>query len=151
MSVTTPHPGPPNPGTARQPGPPPQGKPAGPPAPAARPDGRARRRAAGASLGALPVTNLVVLEVGIAIGLVLLAIDLGLMYVAGGIAFLALVFAFARRRGRWLTQWIGLTVRYNFRSHSRTAKRDGQTEMKPPSEEETSVIGPEDPRVALLR
>src|SRR6187402_2725144 len=107
MSVTTPHPGPPNPGMARPPGPPPQqGKPAGPPAVAARPVGRARRRAAGASLGALPVANLVVLEVGIAIGLVLLAIDIGLLYVAGGIAFVALVLAFARRRGRWLTQWI---------------------------------------------
>ncbi|MCS7482316.1 type VII secretion protein EccE [Umezawaea endophytica] len=151
MSVTTPHPGPPNPGTARPPGPPPQGKPSGPPAAAARPVGRARRRAAGASLGALPVANLVVLEVGIAIGLVLLAIDIKLLYVAGGIAFVALVLAFARRRGRWLTQWIGLTARYNFRSHSRTAKRDAPTEMKPPSEEETSVIGQEDPRVALLR
>ena len=152
MSVTTPHPGPPNPGMARPSGPPPQqGKPAGPPAVAARPVGRARRRATGASLGALPVANLVVLEVGIAIGLVLLAIDIKLLYVAGGIAFVALILAFARRRGRWLTQWIGLTARYNFRSHTRTAKRDAPTEMKPPSEEETSVIGPEDPRVALLR
>ncbi len=151
MSVTTPHPGPPNPGTARPPGPPPQGKPTEQPTVAARPAGRARRRAAGASLGALPVANLVVLEVGIAIGLVLLTIDIGLLYVAGGIAFVALVIAFARRRGRWLTQWIGLTVRYNLRSHTRTAKRDAPTEMKPPSEEETSVVGPEDPRVALLR
>jgi type VII secretion protein EccE len=105
----------------------------------------------GASLGALPVANLVVLEVGIALGLILLAINLGLMYVAGGIVLVALVLAFARSRGRWLTQWIGLTVRYNFRSHHRTAKRSGPAEMKPPSEEETSVIGAEDPRVALLR
>jgi hypothetical protein len=35
----------------------------------------ARRRTRGASLGALPVTNLVVLEVAVAIGLVLLAIN----------------------------------------------------------------------------
>ncbi|WP_455907137.1 hypothetical protein, partial [Streptomyces griseoaurantiacus] len=34
---------------------------------------RARRRTMGASLGALPVVNLVVIEVGLALGLLLLA------------------------------------------------------------------------------
>ncbi|RKT72144.1 type VII secretion protein EccE [Saccharothrix variisporea] len=119
---------------------------------------RARRRATGASLGALPVANLVVLEVGVAVGLILIAIGAtgdkvapALLYTAGGIVLVALVLAFTRSRGRWLTQWIGLVVRYNFRSHSRSAKRAGPVEMKPPSEEETSVIGSDDPRVALLR
>jgi type VII secretion protein EccE len=112
---------------------------------------RARRRRAGASLGSLPVTNLVVLEVGAALSLVLLTIDSGLLYVAGGILFVALVLAFARSRGRWLTELIRLVVRYTFRSHSRVAEREGPTEMKPPSEDETTVIGADDPRVALLR
>ncbi len=112
---------------------------------------RARRRRAGASLGSLPVTNLVVLEVGVALSLVLLTIDSGLLYVAGGILFVALVVAFARSRGRWLTELIRLVVRYAFRSHSRVAEREGPTEMKPPSEDETTVIGADDPRVALLR
>ncbi|RKT57727.1 type VII secretion protein EccE [Saccharothrix australiensis] len=149
MSVTTPHPGPPNPALAR-------GQAGGGAVRAALL--RARRRATGASLGALPVANLVVLEVGIAVGLVLLAIGAtgdrvapAPLYAAGGIVLVALVLAFTRSRGRWLTQWIALVVRYNFRGHTRTAKRAGPVEMKPPSEEESSVIGPEDPRVALLR
>ncbi|WP_307868169.1 type VII secretion protein EccE [Umezawaea beigongshangensis] len=97
------------------------------------------------------MTNLVVLEVGVALSLVLLTIDSGLLYVAGGILFVALVVAFARSRGRWLTELIRLVVRYAFRSHSRVAEREGPTEMKPPSEDETTVIGADDPRVALLR
>ncbi len=119
---------------------------------------RARRRTAGASLGALPVANLVVLEVGVAVALVLFAIGAtgdGVapvpLYVGGGVVLIALILAFTRSRGRWLTQWLVLVVRYSFRSHSRTAKRTGPVEAKPPSEEETSVIGPDDPRVALLR
>ncbi|XVS63919.1 type VII secretion protein EccE [Actinosynnema sp. CA-299493] len=149
MSVTTPHPGQPNPAVARA-------QAAGGAVRAALL--RARRRTAGASLGSLPVANLVVLEVGVAIGLVLLAVGAtgdtvapAPMYVAGGIVLIALIIAFTRSRGRWLTQWIGLVVRYSFRSHGRTAKRTGPAEMKPPSEEESSVIGPDDPRVALLR
>lgn len=143
----------------------PQGGPGGPGGPAQAPGGgvraallRARRRATGASLGALPVANLVVLEVGVAVGLILLAVGTtgdevapALLYTAGGIVLIALVLAFTRSRGRWLTQWIGLVVRYAFRSHGRTAKRGGPVEMKPPSEEEASVIGSDDPRVALLR
>ncbi|MEU5694320.1 type VII secretion protein EccE [Actinosynnema sp. NPDC020468] len=119
---------------------------------------KARRRAVGASLGALPVANLVVLEVGVAIGLILLAVGAvggktapALLYTAGGIVLVALVLAFARSKGRWLTQWIGLVFRYLFRGHGRTAERDGPVEQKAPSEEDTSVIGPDDPRVALLR
>ncbi|WP_367134869.1 type VII secretion protein EccE [Saccharothrix sp. HUAS TT1] len=149
MSVTTQHPGQPNPAAARA-------QAAGGAVRAALL--RARRRTAGASLGALPVANLVVLEVGVAIGLVLLAVgatgdsvEPAPMYVAGGIVLIALVLAFTKSRGRWLTQWINLVVRYSFRSHGRTAKRSGPVEMKPPSEEESSVIGPDDPRVALLR
>ena len=51
--------------------------------------------------------------------------------IAGAVLLIALILAFTRSRGRWLTQWIGVRLRYNFRSHGRTAKRDAQQESKP--------------------
>lgn len=89
-----------------------------------------------------------VLEVGIAIGLVLLAINHKLLYVGCGIAGLALLIAIIRWRGKWFTQWFGLLLRYSFRSHERTAS------PPPPNVEageDASVTGPEDARVSLLR
>lgn len=142
MSVTTQRPGPPSKGA---------------PPPAAAPQQQAparsvppaRRRKVSASLGGLPVANLVVLEVGLAIGLGLLALNSSLLPVAGGVALLALIVTFIRWSGRWFTQWVGLTLRYMFRSHARTvtpgepvAQEDG---------EDTKITGPDDPRVALLR
>ncbi|HEU5469629.1 MAG TPA: type VII secretion protein EccE [Actinophytocola sp.] len=112
----------------------------------------ARRRTSGASLGALPVTNLVVLEVGVAIGLVLLAINLDLKWVAIGIAVVALLVAFVRWNGRWFTQWIGLTARYAFRSHSRVSRATDHVSVQSLAEAEGSTVtGPDDPRVGLLR
>ncbi len=96
------------------------------------------------------MANLVVLEVGVAIGLILLAIDMSLKYVAIGVAAVGLVLAFLRWGGRWFTQWLGLTLRYRFRSHGRVA-------IPPPPgsieelAEETAVTGPDDARVNLLR
>lgn len=112
----------------------------------------ARRRHRGSSLGSLPVSNLVVLEVGLALGLVLLAIDLGLVYVSIGIAVAALVLAFLRWRGRWFTQWIGLTARYSVRSHARVTKPPSPVTMEAvAAQDEAAVTGPDDPRVNLLR
>ncbi|MFF0148339.1 type VII secretion protein EccE [Amycolatopsis sulphurea] len=108
-----------------------------------------RQRSGGITLGALPVANLVLLEVGVTIGLVLLAIDMSLKYVAIGVAALGLVLAFLRWGGGWFTQWLGLTLRYRFRSHDRVA-----TPPPPDLEElpeESAVTGPEDARVNLLR
>jgi type VII secretion protein EccE len=111
-----------------------------------------RRRTRGASLGLLPVTNLVVLEVAVAIGLVLIAIDLDLVYVAIGIAVVGLIVAAIRWRGRWFTQWIGLTVKYAFRSHDRVTKPTNPISIESiAAEEGTPVTGPDDPRVSLLR
>jgi type VII secretion protein EccE len=142
MSVTTPHPGPPSPGMA----------PSAAPASAARIALNARRRKVGASLGGLPVTNLVVLEVGLAVGLLLLALDTRLLYVAGGVAVLALIVAFLRRSGRWFTQWVGLTARYLLRSHSRSVTVTAAPAPDATEDDgETKITGPEDPRVALLR
>ena len=67
------------------------------------------------TLGALPVSNLVLIEIGLAIGLIVLAINDKLLYEAGGVFVLGLIFAFLRWRGRWFTQWVGLTLRYTFR------------------------------------
>jgi type VII secretion protein EccE len=112
----------------------------------------ARRRTSGASLGALPVANVVVLEVGVAIGLLLLAIDLELKWVAIGVAVFALLVAFLRWNGRWFTQWIGLTLRYAFRSHSRVSRAADHVSVESLAEAEGSTVtGPDDPRVGLLR
>ena len=112
----------------------------------------ARRRTRGASLGALPVTNLVVLEIAVAIGLVLLAIDIDLVYVAIGIAVVGLLVAAIRWRGRWFTQWIGLTMRYAMRSHAKLSKPTNPISIEGIAETDvTPVTGPDDPRVALLR
>jgi type VII secretion protein EccE len=112
----------------------------------------ARRRTRGASLGSLPVTNLVVLELAVAIGLVLLAINIDLVYVAIGIAVVGLLIAAIRWRGRWFTQWIGLTVRYAMRSHARLSKPTKPVSIEGIEDSDvTPVTGPDDPRVALLR
>jgi type VII secretion protein EccE len=114
----------------------------------------ARRRARGASLGSLPVSNLVMLEVAVAIGLVLIAIDNApaFVYTAIGIAVIGLLVAAIRWRGRWFTQWIGLTMRYAFRSHARMSKPTKPVSIEGIAEADvTPVTGPDDPRVALLR
>lgn len=94
------------------------------------------------------MVNLVVLEVGLAIGLILLAINESLLYIGIGVAGVALLIAIIRWRGKWFTQWFGLTLRYSFRSHDRVAA------PPPPNVEpnqDESVTGPEDARVSLLR
>ncbi len=111
-----------------------------------------RRRTRGASLGALPVINVIVLELAVAIGLVLIAIDVDLIYVAIGITLVGLLVALIRWRGRWFTQWIGLTFRYAFRAHARQSKPTAPVSMESIAEADvTPVTGPDDPRVSLLR
>lgn len=91
---------------------------------------------------------MVVLEVGIAIGLILLAISTKLLYPAVVVAAIALVVALLRWGGTWFTRWLGLTLRYATRSRERTAT------PPPPNVEakqDESVTGPEDARVSLLR
>jgi ESX secretion system protein EccE len=115
----------------------------------------ARRRTSGASLGALPVANIVVLEIAFAIGLVLLTIQNTriTLYVAGGILFVGLLVAAIRWRGRWFTQWIKLTLKYAFRQHTRVSRPTDPVSIDSIADNEggTQVTGPEDPRVSLLR
>jgi type VII secretion protein EccE len=125
---------------------------AGQPAAPARAAITAHRRTIGASLGALPVLNLVVIEVGLAVALILLAIDVVMMrYVAIGVLVLALIIALLRWSGRWFTQWVRLTLRYMFRSHSRTVNPVPPVDETAAPAETEAVIGPEDARVNLLR
>jgi type VII secretion protein EccE len=129
----------------------PAGANATPPASPVRVTGKARRRTIGASLGAIPVGNLVVIEVGLAAGLIMLAIDIvKLRYIAAGVVVLALLIALLRWSGRWFTQWVGLTLRYMFRSHARAVEPVAPVDETADSETE-AVIGPEDARVNLLR
>ncbi|PXY32210.1 type VII secretion protein EccE [Prauserella muralis] len=97
--------------------------------------------------------NIVMLEVGLAVGLVLLAIDDSLLYVAIGIVAVALLLAFLRWGGQWFTQWAGLTARYTFRSHDRVATPPTPTSIEEIAAEDDGqgVIGPDDARVSLLR
>ncbi|NIH82656.1 type VII secretion protein EccE [Amycolatopsis viridis] len=96
------------------------------------------------------MANLVVLEIGLAVGLILVAINQSLLYVGVGVLAAALIVAVLRWRGQWFTQWVGLTLRYSFRGHDRVA-----TPPAPDTHEaapgEVSVTGPDDVRVSLLR
>ncbi|ANN20765.1 type VII secretion protein EccE [Amycolatopsis orientalis] len=97
------------------------------------------------------MANLVVLELGLAVGLVLLAIDMKLKYVAIGVLGVAIIIAFLRWGGRWFTQWAGLTLRYMFRSHDRVANPLPPSSIETLAAEEDAVTGPDDARVNLLR
>lgn len=112
----------------------------------------ARRRTIGASLGALPVVNLVVIEVGLAVALILLAVDITRMrYIAIAVVVLALIIALLRWSGRWFTQWVRLTLRYTFRSHSQSVDPVPTADERGPADEPQAVLGPADARVNLLR
>jgi type VII secretion protein EccE len=98
------------------------------------------------------VANLIVLEVGVAIGLILLAVSLATMWIAAGVVVIALILAFTRWNGRWFTQWFGLKTGYAMRQRSRLATptaESGDTEAD--AAEAAEVTGPEDRRVSLLR
>ncbi|MER7115303.1 type VII secretion protein EccE [Saccharomonospora azurea] len=107
----------------------------------------------GANFGPLPVANLVLLEIGLAIGLILIAINQSLVYVAMGVAGVMLILAFLRWGGQWFTQWAGLTARYALRSHDRVAvPPEPSIEVEAlAAQDEDKVIGPDDARVSLLR
>ncbi|WP_199745636.1 type VII secretion protein EccE [Amycolatopsis sp. WAC 04182] len=97
------------------------------------------------------MANLVVLELGLAIGLVLLAIDMKMKWIAIGVLAFAIIIAFLRWGGRWFTQWAGLTMRYTFRSHDRVANPLPPSSIESLAAEEDAVTGPDDARVNLLR
>lgn len=139
MSVTTQHPAQP---TANGPANPPR----------ARIRAR-RRRINGVTLGGIPAANIVLIEVGLAVGLILVLINPMLLPVGAGVAALALIIALLRRRGRWFTQWFGLVLEYRGRNHTRVSE-PADVDVLEPAEDKNGdgIIGPdENHRVALLR
>lgn len=82
----------------------------------------ARRRPAGPSFGPVPLSCVVVVELGLAAAVVLVALDRTLLPVAGVVLSLALLLGLLRRRGRWLVQWIALAVRFRCRVRVRDAE-----------------------------
>jgi type VII secretion protein EccE len=106
----------------------------------------ARSRSTGSRLGPLPVVNLVVLEVGLALGLALLAVDTALWWAALMLLLVAVPLALGRWHGRWLVQWAQVTVGYLARSHGRSL-----TGLEPAATGNTPVAAADDPRVSLLR
>lgn len=150
MTTTPPSPAPPHPGG------PVAGRPSGDSGaatgPRRRPIGRARRRSAGAGLGGLPLANVVIVEGGLAIGLVLLAVDTALLVVAAAVVVVAMLVALTRWRGRWLTQWVALTASYVGRPHERALQgADPAAQDHDADDVGGVVLGAGDPRVALLR
>jgi type VII secretion protein EccE len=106
----------------------------------------ARSRSTGSRLGPLPVVNVVVLEVGLALGLALLAVDTALWWAALMLLLVAVPLALGRWHGRWLVQWAQVTVGYLARSHGRSL-----TGLEPAATGNTPVAATDDPRVSLLR
>lgn len=124
--------------------------------PAAAPSNKIRarrRRLNGVTLLGIPAANLVLIEVGLAIGLIIVILEPSLWPVAIGVAAFALLIALLRRRGRWFTQWFGLVLEYRTRNHTRVSTPADLDALEPAEDKnDDNIIGPEENhRVALLR
>lgn len=111
----------------------------------------ARLRSTGSHLGPLPVVNLVVLEIGLALGLALITVDTTLWWAALGVLLVAAPLALGRWRGRWLVGWVHLGARYLVRSHRRSVTSPDPVAAGRPTTSPEPALGSDDPRVALLR
>jgi type VII secretion protein EccE len=118
------------------------------PSGAPRARGSARLRSTGSHLGPLPVVNLVVLEIGLALGLALLTVDTALWWVALVMLLVGVPLALGRWHDRWLVQWIGVTAGYLVRSHGRSVTGPDPASAGNPRQ---PTVGSDDPQVALLR
>lgn len=100
----------------------------------------------------LPVVNLVIIEVGFAVGLILIAVlrDMVAVGVAGGILAVAVLVAILRFRSQWFTQWAALELRYLMRSHDKPRPPVARASLEDLKDED-AIIGDEDPRVNVLR
>jgi type VII secretion protein EccE len=99
------------------------------------------------------VVNVVVFELGVAIGLVLITLGRTEMFVYLGAAVvaLALVLALLRVRQRWLTQWAALAVRYGARSHTASANLATTTPAGSRTGDGAPMRPGGDTRISLLR
>ena len=110
----------------------------------------ARRRFTGSRLGPLPMSNVVALEIGLALGLALFAVDTALWWVALAVLLIAAPLALGRWRGRWLVLWAQLIARYLLHPHRRTVTSPNLVAAGHPPTSPEPPLGT-DPRVALLR
>jgi len=112
-----------------------------------------RRRTVGASFGGFPMANVMVLELGIAAALVVLSTAAGLRVVAALVVLSALAIGVIRWHGRWVPQWLVVIGRFLVRKRSRVASP--APSVAEPAETASgaasTVTGPEDARVSLLR
>ncbi|MGH3786819.1 MAG: type VII secretion protein EccE [Pseudonocardiaceae bacterium] len=93
------------------------------------------------------MVNLVVLEIGLALGLALLAADTALWWAALGVLLTTVPLGLVRWRGRWLVRWVQLAVGYLARCRDRSV-----TSPDPAAAVSLQPTGgSDDPRVALLR
>ena len=93
------------------------------------------------------------LEIGGAAAVVLIAVDRALWSVSVAVGVLALLVAGLRWHGRWITEWTSIVGRYLVRPHRRQVdpvvpQDDGADLARSGS---ALLTGPEDARVALLR
>lgn len=114
--------------------------------------GQSAPRPRGHGAFGIPLVNLIVVEVGLALALVLLAVaprwwPVAALALTGGV-----VIAGVRRHGRWAPQWIVIGISFALRSRLR------QTQLGPVGDDErlgrepdSAVTGPEDARVTVLR
>ncbi|MDQ3764171.1 MAG: type VII secretion protein EccE [Actinomycetota bacterium] len=111
----------------------------------------ARLRPTGSRVGPLPVVNLVVLELGVAVGLALLAVDTALWWAALGVLLIMGLLALGRWHGQWLVRWLQLAVCYLVRSHGRSVTSPDPVAAGSLATSQQPFVGADDPRVALLR
>ncbi|HEY2723460.1 MAG TPA: type VII secretion protein EccE [Pseudonocardiaceae bacterium] len=110
-----------------------------------------RRRPGGSRLGPIPLGNVVVVEIGLGLALVLLAVNAALWWAALAVFLGAAALALLRWRGRWVLRWVLLTARYLVRSHDRKVTSPLPAEADAALGAQAPVVGPEDARVSLLR
>ncbi len=107
-----------------------------------------RLRSTDSRLGPLPVVNVIVLKMGLALGLALLTVDTVLWWAALMMLLIAVPLALGRWHGRWLVRWLQLTAGYLARSHGRSVTSPDPAAA---GNAQQSIVGSDDPRVALLR
>lgn len=80
------------------------------------------RRPSGPSLGGVPLVAIVVVEVGLAAAVALVAADRRFLPLAGVVLSAGLLVGLLRVRRRWLVQWIGLALRFRVRVRERESE-----------------------------
>lgn len=104
------------------------------------------------------MANIVLIEIGLGLGLILYLISPKLLPASAGVAGFAFLLAILRRRGRWFTQWLGLVFEYQGRNHTRNSvppavddDEEGEETAAKTSTKKDDHIGGENNRVSLLR